>query len=381
MKSKVLFAQWRFGDSVETSDSRYSRKKRKRIIRYVILAMLLLLVWLTQSIPPWGEWYARSVYPSISYLLSSYSNLFSFSFGDLFVFCSLLFVMGYPIYGRIKKHSWGTILRREVEFLVSIYVWFYLAWGLNYSQKDFHHRTGISYVTYTPTHFQHFVEAYVVKLNRSYVPLTTINPQLIESECVRLYTQISDSLGVHCPPRETVKVKTMLFTPFVSKVGVTGSMAPFFSEFTVNGYLRPSEYPFTYAHELAHLLGITSEAEANFYAYQVCTRSSVGGIRFSGYFSVMGHILRNAKRFLSEDAYRQIIQRIRPEIIKLHEANHAFWMAKYSPVVGDVQDWIYDIYLKRNHIESGRQNYSEVVGLLISYDAWKTKKQNQLIKK
>ena len=53
-------------------------------------------------------------------------------------------------------------------------------------------------------------------------------------------------------------------------VGVTGSMGPFFCEFTLNGDLLPANYPATYAHELAHLLGITSEAEANFYAYQVC---------------------------------------------------------------------------------------------------------------
>lgn len=66
-------------------------------------------------------------------------------------------------------------------------------------------------------------------------------------------------------------------------VGVTGSMGPFFCEFTLNGDLLPSQYPATYAHELAHLLGITSEAEANFYAYQVCTRSQVQAIRFSGY--------------------------------------------------------------------------------------------------
>ena len=77
-----------------------------------------------------------------------------------------------------------------------------------------------------------------------------------------------------------------MFTPFISMVGVTGSMGPFFCEFTLNGDLLPVNYPATYAHELAHLLGITSEAEANFYAYQVCTRSQAMGIRFSGYFSV-----------------------------------------------------------------------------------------------
>lgn len=50
-------------------------------------------------------------------------------------------------------------------------------------------------------------------------------------------------------------------------------------------------------------------------------------------------------------------------------------MAKYSPLVGNIQDWIYDLYLKGNKIESGRKNYSEVVGLLISYRDYQTEKR------
>ena len=221
--------------------------------------------------------------------------------------------------------------------------------------------------------FQEFVDDYITQLNRSYTPVNSINQDLIREETVRIYHQLSDSLGVHHPPHEHPRVKTMLFTPFISMVGVTGSMGPFFCEFTLNGDLLPVNYPATYAHELAHLLGITSEAEANFYAYQVCTRSEAMGIRFSGYFSILGHVLGNAQRLLPEEEYTRLFKRIRPEIIELAKNNQAYWAAKYSPVVGAVQDWIYDLYLKGNKIESGRQNYSEVVGLLISYQEWKKK--------
>ncbi len=44
----------------------------------------------------------------------------------------------------------------------------------------------------------------------------------------------------------------------------------------------------------------------------------------------------------------------------------------YNPAVGKMQDWIYDLYLKGNKIKSGRKNYSEVVGLLVS---WREKTQ------
>ncbi len=68
-----------------------------------------------------------------------------------------------------------------------------------------------------------------------------------------------------------------------------------------------------------------------------------------------------------------VVQYIRPEIIGLAKKNSEYWMRKYNPLVGDIQDRIYDLYLKGNKIESGRKNYSEVIGLLISYEEWKNK--------
>ncbi|WP_417009468.1 DUF3810 domain-containing protein [Bacteroides congonensis] len=348
--------------------------KRRLKNRHIVLGVLLLLVWMTQLIPALATVYSRTVYPLISYALSGISNLIPFAVGDLFIFVSITGVIVYPFYGRFrKKLPWKRVLLRDGEYLLWVYVWFYLAWGLNYSQKNFYQRTEIPYTAYTPENFKEFVNDYITQLNRSYTPVNSINLDLVREETVRIYNQLSDSLGVHRPPHKSPKVKTMLFTPFISMVGVTGSMGPFFCEFTLNGDLLPPNYPATYAHELAHLLGITSEAEANFYAYQVCTRSKAMGIRFSGYFSVLGHVLRNAQRLLSEEEYTQLFRRIRPEIIELAKENQAYWAAKYSPVVGAVQDWIYDLYLKGNKIESGRQNYSEVVGLLISYREWKNK--------
>lgn len=347
--------------------------KYKLKIRHIILFTLLILVWTTQWIPALGGVYAKSVYPVISYVLSLFSNWFPFAIGDLFIFLSIVGVIVYPIYGRIKKLPWKKILFRDGEYLLWVYVWFYLAWGLNYSQPNFYQRTKIPYVAYTPENFQEFVAEYIDSLNHTYVPIKSIEKDQVREETARLYYQLSDSLGVHHPPHPYPRVKTMMFTPFISMVGVTGSMGPFFCEFTLNGDLLPINYPSTYAHELAHLLGISSEAEANFYAYQVCTRSESAKIRFSGYFSILNHVLGNARRLLPEEDFNALRERIRPEIMEVAKANQEYWMEKYSPIVGDIQDWMYDLYLKGNKIESGRQNYSEVIGLLISYQASRRK--------
>ena len=346
--------------------------KNKPNVRYVALGALLILVWLTQWIPALATIYSQTIYPLISYVLSFFSGLFPFAIGDLFIFLSITGVIVYPFYARLrKKLPWKKILLRDGEYLLWIYVWFYLAWGLNYSQKNFYERTRIPYTAYTPDNFRSFTDSYIENLNSSYTDITSVEKELVCRESVRVYNQIGDSLGVHRPFHQTPRAKTMLFTPLISMVGVTGSMGPFFCEFTLNGDLLPSQYPATYAHELAHLLGITSEAEANFYAYQVCTRSQVQAIRFSGYLSVLPHVLNNARQLMAEEEYAQLFRRIRPEIIGLAKKNSEYWMKKYNPVIGRIQDRIYDLYLKGNKIESGRKNYSEVVGLLISYEEWK----------
>ena len=217
-------------------------------IRYVVLIVLLSVVWATQLIPILGEVYAQSVYPVISHFLSSFSKLMPFAIGDLFIFLSVLGLLFNPTRARyIQKKKWKQILLNEMEYLLWIYAWFYLAWGLNYSQKDFYGRTNIPYTAYTPEIFQSFVDNYIDKLNASYTDVTSIDEPLVCRESVHGYNQISDTLGIHRPPHSSPRVKTMLFTPFISMVGVTGSMEPFFCEFTLNGDLLlrlPGLHPF-----------------------------------------------------------------------------------------------------------------------------------------
>ena len=138
------------------------------------------------------------------------------------------------------------------------------------------------------------------------------------------------------------QVKTMLYTPVASMVGVTGSMAPFFCEFTINGDLLAHDYAASYAHEYAHLQGITSEGEANFYAYLATTQSMDKGIRFSGYYSILGHVFNNAKVLMNSDDYFALYESLRPEIKEMIESDRAYWQERYSDLIGEVQEYLYN---------------------------------------
>ena len=338
--------------------------------RHWVLVGLLLLVVLVQHIPAWGACYARTLYPLIARPLSFVSGLVPLAVGDLFIASSLLWMVAWPFYARLcLKRSWRQTAGRMAEYLLWLYAWFYLAWGLNYSQPNFYQRTGIAYTPFEAEQFERCASDYIDSLNAAYLPVDQVDKELVRRESIAGYRQLAGNMGVHTPFRDGLRVKTMLFSPFISMVGVTGSMGPFFCEFTVNADVLPADYPATYAHEMSHLLGITSEAEANLYAYLVCTRSTVPEVKYSGYYSILPHVLQNAQRLLPDSTYQQLPRRIRPEIVAQLQSDHAYWSAKYSQLIGSIQNQLYDWYLKGNRIESGRKNYSEVIGLLMSVRA------------
>ncbi len=344
--------------------------KRVGHIRYIAWGGLLALVWAIQLIPGWGEGYARYIYPPVCRFLSFFSSLLPFSVGDLFIFLSILFLCLYPGYGAWKKQGWKKILRREAEFLTIIYIWFYLAWGLNYSQDSFYKRTGITYTPYSEEQFLAFCHLYIEALNSHWIVIENIDKEEVRREIKKQYDLHGKELGIRVSVPSLPSDKEMLFSSLISKVGVLGYMGPFFCEYNLNKELLPVQFPATYAHELAHFLGISGEAEANFYAYQVCTRSQDPDIRFCGYFSILNYVLGNAYRLLEEESYKELFDTIRPEIIELVRYKQAYWEQRYSPAIGNIQKWIYDLYLRGNKIESGRKNYSEVIGLLLSYEVW-----------
>lgn len=338
----------------------------KKMTRWSLLIILLISVWIIQSSSSLGEAYARNIYPHIAFVLSSFSSLVPFSLGDCFIAIGSVGSLLYLCCIIWKKKTIKRHLPVILEFFVWVYVWFYMAWGLNYFREDFYNRSGIQQQAYTSENFRSFLDDYLLRLNESYVRVGNIDSLPIEPSIRKGYQSIADTFGITSPTRK-LHVKNMLASSFMSKMGITGYMGPFFTEFHLNRELLPVEYPFTYAHEAAHRLSIAGEAEANLYAYLVCTRSDVSEIRFSGYFSLLGYVLRNASNLLPEEEFRTGIQGIRPEIIALYKEQQAYWRSKHRKTIGKVQNKVYNSFLKTNRISSGTKNYSEVIGLLISY--------------
>lgn len=270
---------------------------KKICVRWIILAIFLVAIWIVMGNPRLGEWYSRSIYPWVSGMLSRFSCLFPFS----------------------------------------------------------------------SEHFQSFLDAYTDSLNASWVPIETIDREVVKEAVQEGYRELPTRFGL-TTPGTYLHPKTMLFSRLMSGVGVMGYMGPFFTEFNLNGQLLPVQYPATYAHEMAHVLSISNEAEANLYSYLICTSSSVPEIRFSGYFSLLPYVLSNAYVALDKDSFEAWKKRLRPEIKDLYNEKVAYWQSLYSPLIGEAQDVVYNLFLKGNKIPAGTANYSEVIALLIALE-------------
>mgnify|MGYP002916719890 CR=1 FL=1 len=206
--------------------------------------------------PGAGEAYARNIYPYVSAVLSRFSSLFPFSVGDCLIYGSIVGLLVYVGCAIAGKCSWKTLAGRTVEYLLWVYVWFYIAWGLNYFREDFFTRTQTTYVPFSSEHFQSFLDAYTDSLNASWVPIETIDREVVKEAVQEGYRELPTRFGL-TTPGTYLHPKTMLFSRLMSGVGVMGYMGPFFTEYNLNPELLPVQYPFTYAHEMAHVLGLS----------------------------------------------------------------------------------------------------------------------------
>ena len=353
--------------------------------RHGVLIALLILVTLTKMIPLWGFIYTTRIYPVIGTLLSPISGFFPFAVGDIFIALSIAWVILYPIYeiGLRKKRVFG----RVAEYLLWVYAWFYIAWGLNYSQPNIFYRIGMKPVEVSKAKFKKFAYQYADSLNalsnaslsnarKSISPDSIVDNALknrVRDAVLKEYNKIGYREGINRPFNQHPHAKTMVFTPLSSMAGVTGSMGPFFCEFTLNGDILAHDYPATYAHEFAHFLGVANEGEANFYSYIVCTASADKQVRFSGYYHIFFHVLNNVYDILGEKEGERFLKHIRPEIIQRARNDRHYWLSKRCKALDAAQDFIFELYLKGNHVAEGRKSYSGVIGLILAWEE-KTKK-------
>lgn len=335
--------------------------KKTRHIILIILSVFIIAARVNVSV---GEWYATHLYPYISTSLSLLVSWIPFSMTEILVVGAVI-LMIYVLVRNIRhREKVWKIFVREAEIVVWIMVWLYFGWGMNYFRENIFTRGNFTRQAFDEVVFKQFMTDYADSLNNSYTP-ETVEMSVCENDIKERYSSVPDHYGLS-KAKSWQHPKKLIFNRLYTAVGVGGYIGPFFGETHLNADLFPQQKPSSYAHELSHLLGVSNEDEANFWAYQICRTSDIPAVKYSGYYSLLPYVLSNASRVLNEDEYREYVLSIRPEIRQQLTDQQNFWKSKYSRTLGKIQSVIYDSMLKVNKIPSGTKNYNQVVELIIA---------------
>lgn len=339
-------------------------------LRHIILLVFLSFVLAARLSEQIGEWYSTVLYPITSSALSWLVSWIPFSLEELVVVVAVVLLILIIVSGHVRRESLKNICFRSLELVLWVYVWFYIGWGCNYYRESIYSRCDVERQEYDDAVFREFLSDYSNDLNCAFEVLPddslVIDQSKLETDVKSGFSAVSKSYGL-ASPRRWQHPKLLLFNDLYSSVGVLGFVGPFFCETQMNADLLPDQLPFVYAHEYSHLLGVSSEDEANFWGYVICTGSDIPQVRYSGYYSILPYVLVNASRVLSEEEYRSFVSSVNPEIIAQYNSQREYWNDKYSKTLGRIQSATYNAFLKGNKVSSGTASYLEVIDMIISF--------------
>jgi hypothetical protein len=313
--------------------------------------------------------YSRGIYPVIASVLSPVSNLLPFSVDDIFYISLIFAFVLFTILVILRKISIKKYLLMLINTIAVVYTAFYWLWGFNYFRDDLYQRLKLREQKASTENFREALDFIIAEANNNNVDTFTLSKKEINTLIERSYKDMSPFLNINYPQGKR-EPKVITFSMLFAKATISGYFGPFFNEIHINKYLLPVEYPWTLAHEKAHQFGVTSEAEANFYAWLTCSNSTDKQIKYTGSLNLLFYFLYEAKKLPDySDIVSKLDKGVRNDITKIIE----HWSGLRDKKIEEVAEKANDTYLKTNKVEKGIEDYDGVVKYVTDYLTQKKK--------
>jgi hypothetical protein len=307
--------------------------------------------------------YSQTFYPIIAFLLSFLSKWIPFSVDDAFYALLAVFMVVLLILAFFRKIKFGRFILMIIQTLAICYVLFYWFWGFNYFRSGINDRLQIVKSKPDTVQFVRVFENLIAQTNASYCTFENVSYATIDSLVEASYKKNAPFLKLKYPQGNR-RPKPITLSPFFAKASIAGYYGPFFSEVHLNDSLLAIEYPQVLAHEFAHQFGITSEAEANFYGWLICSKSESEHLRYSANISMVNYFLSQAKHLHNfPDLVHQIHKPVIDDIRKVQKHWEQMRNEKIDKVAGKVND----VYLKTNKVEKGIEDYFGVIQFVMDF--------------
>lgn len=334
------------------------------ILPLAAIATFFLTEWLASRPHLVERFYSNGFYPWVARILSPISNLFAFSLGDIFYAILILIALitiGLIIFRRIRPLKHILFL---INLVAGVYLLFYWLWGFNYFRQPFNERLEIGRSVAETEEFMAVFESIINEANTyQHTFDEEFHPIHIDSIIEEGYKRNSEFLKIPYPLGKR-KPKPFTLSRFFAKAGISGYYGPFFNEININRHVHRLEYPVVLAHEKAHQFGITSEAEASFFAWFVCSHSDSDYLRYSASLYILRYFLNHGRTLEGfQERVKLISEPVRNDLIGIR--NH--WMALWNEKIDRVASKANDAYLRTNKVEAGIEDYKGVVALVMDF--------------
>lgn len=307
--------------------------------------------------------YSQALFPVIAFVLTFINRWVPFSFDDLFYVLLAVFGLALLALLVLRKIRFGRFILTIVQTLAICYVLFYWFWGFNYYRSGINDRLQIARSVEDTASFVKVFKNLIDQTNQSYITYDNISHDEIHLLVEESYERNASFLKLKYPHGHR-RPKPITLSPFFAKASIAGYYGPFFSEVHLNDSLTKIEYPQVLAHEFAHQFGITSEAEANFYSWFVCSKSESPHLRYSANIHMVTYFLAHAKFY---HQYDKLVGQISKPVIDDIRSVQDHWDRLRNKEIDMVAGKVNDVYLKTNKIERGVADYFDVVQFVMDF--------------
>lgn len=347
-----------------------------------LIPVSLLLIYIAKNNIYFAEnIYALNIYPWVSRIISSITNIIPFSLAEIIVITLPIFILVVLIRfiigmifekdGRKDRLIKGLL---NTGCFVSIVLFlFTICTGINYYRAPFSQYSNLDVYDSTVKELYQLTEYLAYQANdiRARVPNTdddgVFSLSVSMYELAKMVTEAFGKLEEDYPvfASHYGKPKPILLSSLMSYTEITGVFFPFTMEANVNVDIPHYSIPATMAHELAHLSGFMREDEANFISFLACMKAESEEIQYSG---TMLALINSGNALYSHDPdrYFSIRDLYSDGVLRDIQANNAYWQQYRDTVISTVSTKVNDTYLKVNDQADGVKSYGRMVDLLLA---------------
>ena len=323
------------------------------------------------------KYYTYGIYPVFSTISGFLLGWIPFSVGDI-LYVSVGIWLLYKIVKNVlllfkrgfRKTHFFPKLGDSLLIMVFVYIFFNLAWGLNYNRSGLVTQLGLEEVRYDTADLVAINNILIDKVNLSKRALNTeTNPYPDTRTLFNRSSATFKEAGQKYPflnyNKRSESVKSSMYGWLGNYLGFTGYYNPFTGEAQVNTTVPQFLRPYIVNHEIAHQLGYAKEDAASFAGYLAILYSNDTLFKYSAYldlFSYANRELYYVDSTRSNNAYAQLD----PSVLKDLEEWKEFTLAHKSFVAPAIT-WLYGKFLKLNEQPQGMRSYNRVVVMLAAY--------------